>query len=125
MKHPELEELKTQTEYWKKKLSQIENENIRFKNRLMKILQTEIPRSKLDALDYFHSRFIQLDELITLLKHEVIEQLGVIADNITDTPAGMEHILLTHQRLETKLLILHDKFGHLQREFDMYVRQWF
>lgn len=121
MPKTEFEELTKQNEYWKYKLQLIEDENIQFKTRLANLLQNSVPKAQLDQLEDFFNRFIALDEQIILLKHEVREQLQLLAQYPVATPDILASLQASQQKLEARVVIVHSNFDQLNSEFSYYI----
>jgi hypothetical protein len=110
------------SESWKDELKVLEDENIRFKTRLADILATGFHKDQLERLEYFQNKFLKMDEQISLLRHEVREQL-----HLQQQPAlsngQLKKTMNLQRRLEVKMIIIHEYFDKLSAEFNNYLQE--
>lgn len=118
-----LEELRAQHESRKYLLKVLEDENIRFKLKLARILSTEFDREELGWLEHFQSRFLKMDEQIALLRHEISEQQGVLAS----VPATVEldTAAASERMMEKRFAMVQQHFDRLDADFRHYLQQSF
>lgn len=121
MNNGEKGELIYENEGWRKQLAILEDENIHFKTRLADILKSDFIKSKLEELEYFQNRFLKMDEQLSLLKHEVREQLYHLQQE--HFPMNGEHkkVIDLQRKLEVKIIIIKENFEKLSVEFNGYL----
>lgn len=112
--------LKRKIEFWKQQIGFIENGNIQFKARLTNILRKRTYKDHLDQLEEFQNRFLQLDDQITVLKHEVQEQLQELS--LYDvTGKVLPTAGYVQEKLEERLVIMNGNFNRLNNDFNNFV----
>src|SRR4026209_1512 len=79
-----LKQLQYESDSWKDLLGFMMDENIRQKNRLSEILHNGFNRNLLEEMENFQSRFINEDERIRLLRHELVELDKLLIREIFD-----------------------------------------
>jgi hypothetical protein len=106
-----INELVTKTEEWKQTLQLFENDNIRFKTALAKLLGTHGQDYPVDQFEHFQNRFLKMDGQILLLRHELREQQIRLQADVTMDALHRQADLLQ------KFSILHNYFSKLNTEF--------
>lgn len=56
---------------WTTALEKLRQENVQLKNRLSTAIQQQVSRSFLDEAELFQQRFIDKDQVIDLLRHDI------------------------------------------------------
>jgi hypothetical protein len=69
-------QLEYESDTWKRLLGFMIEENIHLKNRLIEILNSISDKNLLGEMENFHSRFIKQDDLINLLRNDVVDLSG-------------------------------------------------
>ncbi|WP_298738594.1 hypothetical protein [uncultured Chitinophaga sp.] len=121
MNNGEKGELIHENEGWRKQLALLEDENIQFKTRLADILKSDFVRSRLEELEYFQNRFLKMDEQLSLLKHEVREQLYHLQQDRFHINGEYKRIMDVQRKLEVKIIIIKENFEKLSTEFNGYL----
>ena len=114
------EQLQTESNSWKRSLAFIVEENVRLKNRLADLLKSKSERLMLESAENYQSRFIKTDELISLLRNEVVE-----FDKMLSTETGWNEKMLTLfevklNRIRGNVLLAENDFGKLKAGFNSY-----
>ncbi len=114
------EQFKTESNSWKRSLAFIVEENVRLKNRLADLLKSKSERLMLESAENYQSRFIKTDELISLLRNEVVE-----FDKMLSTETGWNEKMLTLfevklNRIRGNVLLAENDFGKLKAGFNSY-----
>lgn len=107
-----------ENEKWKQELRLIEDKNIGFKTRLVNILSTQSQNHQIELMEYFQNRFLKMDEQLSLLRHEVREQLHLLEYLKLSDRQQVKKIKDTQKRLEAKMAILRQDFYKLAAEFN-------
>lgn len=118
-------ELIHENEGWRKNLALLEDENIHFKTRLANILNGTFQKDQLEHLEYFQNRFLKMDEQLSLLKHEVREQLYHLQQEHFHMNGEYKKALDVQKRLEVKIIIVRENFEKLSVEFNSYMNNNF
>lgn len=81
-----LKQVKYEAESWKRLLQFLIEENINMKNRLSEVLSGPFDYNLLERLDTFQARFVQIDSLLSLIRHYVVEVEELLINNepVTD-----------------------------------------
>ena len=67
-----IKQFQHETSTWKRMLDFMQEENIHLKNRLSDVLKESFNKKMLDDVEIFQNNFIKADELIILLKNELV-----------------------------------------------------
>lgn len=118
-------ELIHENEGWRKQLAILEDENIHFKTRLADILKRSSHKDQLENLEYFQNRFLKMDEQLSLLKHEVREQLYHLQQEHFHVNGEYKRAVDLQKRLEVKIIIIQENFDKLSTEFNSYLEDNF
>lgn len=114
-------DLIVETTAWKQMIQQFENDNIYFKTRLASVLSVGRHDLPLEQFEHFQNRFLKMDGQITLLKHEVrqqLEQLQLTA-NVQDNVEDLS--LLLQSQLGKRIDLLEQQFELLLHDFSSYI----
>ena len=120
----ELNRILLQNEAWRQELKHLESENISFKTKLADILATDLPKGQLENLELFQTRFLKMDDQITLLRHE-IRECQELLDQLLQTNDVLRRIIDLHKGLQEKIFSLHENFNWLQADFNSYLSDSF
>ena len=118
-------ELIHENEGWRKQLAILEDENIHFKTRLADILKSSSHKDQLENLEYFQNRFLKMDEQLSLVKHEVREQLYHLQQEHFHVNGEYKRAIDLQKRLEVKIIIIQENFDKLSTEFNNYLESNF
>ncbi len=107
---------------WKCLLREMENETILFKTKLAQVLSGNFERKHLVHLEVFQSRFLKMDEQISLLRHEVRNFQEALLYSSMQDPANAN----TMQEILTgKMELIKNSFNTLSSDFSMYLQEHF
>jgi len=118
-------ELIADNENWKNELKTLEDGIIRFKTKLAGILEADLQPYELEQLEYFQNKFLKMDDQISLLRHEVREQLHLLQQLSQSNGPQLKKILDLQYRLEVKMIIIQGNFDLLSAEFSGYLQKTF
>lgn len=125
MLQKKMEQLEIETGTWKRMLDFFTEENIHSKNRLSAILKDRFERNLLEELENFHSRFIQQDEVIRLLRRDITELRKLLLKKPGNDGITLELIDRKVENLRHNLSDSERKFCELQFGFSRYLSQNF
>jgi hypothetical protein len=123
MRNGKLGELIADNENWKHELKVLEDGIIRFKTGLAGILETDFHKEDLEQFEYFQNKFLKMDEQISLLRHEVREQLHLLQQPSSSGGIQLKKTLDLQRRLEVKMIIIQENFDKLSTEFNGYLQK--
>lgn len=107
---------------WKRLLSFLLDENVHLKNRLSEILKDKFNNNLLEKVEEFLSRFVKEDELIGLLRNEVVE-----LDKMVQQYHGQEKVYFDIERklnnIRNNIISAEKQFGKLKSEFNDYLSE--
>lgn len=123
MRNGKTGELIADNENWKNELKVLEEGIIRFKTKLAGILEADLQLYELEQLEYFQNKFLKMDDQISLLRHEVREQLHLLQQLSQSNGPQLKKILDLQYRLEVKMIIIQGNFDLLSAEFSGYLQK--
>ncbi len=109
------------SESWKSKLADMQEENIHFKMCLAHMLASAPYKADMPSLEYFQSQFLNLDEGISLLRHEVGEQLRQLQLSSNASDLHLKLIEEDNRKLESKMNTLYRNFKKISTAFNNYM----
>lgn len=105
---------------WKRLLAFLLDENVHLKNRLSEILKDKFNNNLLEKVEEFLSRFVKEDELIGLLRNEVVE-----LDKMVQQYHGQEDFYYDIERklnnIRNNIITAEKQFSKLKSEFNDYL----
>lgn len=118
-----LKQLQYEINTWKRLLDFTMEENIRFKNRLSEILEYRFNTALLEDVERFQNRFIQQDEIISLLGNEITETenlvVGKISRNGTIIPAADKKL----KRMRKNMIAAEKRFSRTKTMFNHFLAE--
>ena len=119
MSESDIYQLKVESDTWKKLLSFLRDENIQLKNKLSETLKGAFDRSLLEGVEEFQSSFIKKDELIGLLRNDIVELDALLAKKVMGLKTtGID---LKLKQLRNNIIIVDREFAKLKDEFNKYL----
>jgi hypothetical protein len=116
-----LKQLQYESDTWKRLLSFMVEENVRLKNRLAEILKEQFNASLLEEVELFQSSFLKEDELIGLLRNEIVEFDKLLAREIFEDGKIMREVEKKMIKLRNNIDTAEKQFGKLKAEFNSYL----
>lgn len=113
MYHGTIGEMIKESESWKTRVQQLDNEKIRAKMRLSDILSRDIREERQDILEDLWKRFEKIDSEIALLKHEVREHIYQLNAPLLLRSLTPQKLTQFHKNIEVKVIVLHTNFERL------------
>ena len=118
-----LKQLKYETDTWKRLLDFMTEENIRFKNRISEILKDRFDKNLLEEVDGFQGRFIKLDEVISLLRDDIVEMDNLPAGRIFEDGMIIKETCKKMKRLRNNIATAESLFVKMKSEFNNFLAE--
>lgn len=96
---------------WQLQIDQLRLENNRLRDRLAKIISMEVSASFLEKAEHFNQKFIDMDQIIELMRHEVTDLIST-SDNVIS-----EQVDVTFIRFKQDIERCEREFINLKRSF--------
>ena len=116
-----MEQVKIESNSWKRLLDFFMEETVHAKNRLSDILSNGFDRNLLDELEDFQSQYIKQDEVISLLRHEIAELNKLLLNENQNNGINRDLIERKLENLRHNLSNSERRFCDLQLEFNRYL----
>ena len=101
----------------------IMDENIHLKNRLTEVLKDKFNKNLLDDLEYFHNNFIREDEMIRLMRNDIVELDELLVKEIFEDGKIIKQVERKLHKLHNDLENIQKQFGKLKFEFNNYLSE--
>ena len=121
MPQKKMQQVRIESNTWKRLLDFFREENVRSKNRLSDILRENFDRSLLEDLENFQSQFVKQDELIGLLRNEIAELDKLLLDEKMHDDVRPAMIERKIGNLRHNLSNSERRFSELQLDFNKYL----
>ncbi|MBK7123893.1 MAG: hypothetical protein IPH68_14545 [Chitinophagaceae bacterium] len=121
MSTAKLTQLQFETVSWQRLLDFMTDENIHHKNRLSEILKDRFDKNLLEEVDGFQNRFIRMDELIALLRHDHAEARKILQRETYADPLIQKKITGCMKKLRKNMITAEEQFGKLQSAFNHFL----
>lgn len=113
-----------ESEEWKRTLTFLLQENSFLKLRLADILSgKESSADFLEAAEMYQSRFIQKDEIIKLLLHDVSNLDDLLTRKIYEDGMLVKRVAYKQNHLRMQVRFLETEFNNLKLQFNNYLSQ--
>lgn len=116
-----LKQLQFETLSWQRLLDFMTDENIHHKNRLSEILKERFDKNLLEEVDGFQNRFIRMDELIALLRHDLAEVQKMQEREFYREPFLQKKMTRSMKKLRKNMNNAEEQFGHLKTAFNHFL----
>ena len=113
-------QLEYESDTWKRLLGFMIEENIHLKNRLIEILNSISDKNLLGEMENFHSRFIKQDDLINLLRNDVVELDKLLIRETFEDGKISDEISRKLNKLRNNIPNAEQQFSQLKFEFNNY-----
>jgi regulator of replication initiation timing len=118
-----LKQLQYEAETWKRLLGFMMDENIHLKNRLSEILKDRFDKNLLEEVEGFQSRFVKEDQMIGLLRNEVVELDKLLVREIFEDGSIIKNVDKKLKNLRNNISNAEKQFGKLKSEFNSYLSE--
>ena len=113
-----------ESDEWKRTLNFLSQENSFLKLRLADLLNgKESSADFLETAELFQSRFIQKDEIIQLLLHDVSKLDNLISRAIREDGLLIKEIVQTQSHLRRQMRFVETEFNTLKTQFNNYLSE--
>lgn len=116
-----LKQFQFESAAWKRELGFMKEENVHLKNRLAEILKGRIDKNLLKEAESFQNSFVSDDDIINLLRHDVIEFEKLLLHQSSERRVIFKDIKEKYETIFNHLRIAKSKFENLKTEFNNYV----
>ncbi len=121
MPHLKIKQLKYEINSWKRFLDYLTEENIQMKNRLSEILKEKFDTYLLEEVDGFQTRFIRKDNLVEVLRNEVLELDAIPVTEIFKDERIFKKIKTKIKRLHKNIINTEKQFSKLKADFHKFL----
>ncbi len=118
-----LKQLQYESDTWKRLLGFMMEENIHLKNRLSDILKDKFNEDLLEVVEIFQTDFIKEDEMIGLLRNEVVELDKLLVREIFEDGTIIKKVDAKIKNLRIKIQNVEKEFSNLKSEFNNYLSE--
>ncbi len=115
-----LSQLQFESDTWKRLLGFMTDENIHLKKKLSEILKEEFDNTMLEEAENFQTRFLKEDNLISMLRNEVVELDNLLVREIFEDGALKKEVNTRIRRIRKNIKNAETQFKKLKWEFNNY-----
>ena len=116
-----LEQLKYESDTWKRLLGFMRDENIHLKNMLSEVLKYKFDKNLLEEAESFQNSFLKEDDLIGLLRNDIAELDKLLGMMIFEDGKIINGIDMKLLKLRNNIIIAESQFGELKAAFNNYL----
>lgn len=120
MPEMKLQQLKYESNTWKRLLGFMTEENVHLKNRLSQILKEKFNADLLEEAEVFQSNFVKEDELIGLLRNDIAELDKLLEREMFEGGNTIKEVKRKLQKIRSNMEIAEKQFGTLKSGFNSY-----
>jgi len=121
MSELKLEQLKYESDTWKRLLGFMRDENIHMKNMLSEVLKYKFDKNLLEEAESFQNSFLKEDDLIGLLRNDIAELDKLLEMIIFEDGKITNGIDMKLHKLRNNIIIAERQFGELKSAFNNYL----
>ena len=121
MSELKLEQLKYESDTWKRLLGFMREENIHLKNMLSEVLKYKFDKNLLEEAESFQNSFLKEDDLIGLLRNDIAELDKLLEMIIFEDGKIINGIDMKLHKLRNNIVIAERQFGELKAAFNNYL----
>ena len=119
-----LNQCEKESDEWKRTLTFLSQENSFLKLRLADVLKApEISADLLEHAERYQSAFVQKDEIIRLLLHDVFKLDDLLTREIYEDGMLIKEVTYKHNHLRRQVRFLETEFNKLKVQFNNYVSE--
>ncbi|RXK86941.1 hypothetical protein [Filimonas effusa] len=104
---------------WLVILDELRQVNILLKNRLVHALKQDVSRNFIETAEYYHQKFIDKDQLIRLLRHDITSLLEEHIDAQDDSAPWLSRFFT----LEKDMQRIISEFSGMKAAFETYLSE--
>lgn len=121
MPDQKLRQLQYEADTWKRLLGFMMDENIHLKNRVSEILRNNFDRIHLDEIDDFQNRSVKADQLISLLRNEVVELDKLLTREVFEDGQIIHLVQEKLTRIRSSISNAEKNLAELKAAFNNYI----
>lgn len=115
-----LDQFRKESEYWKQRLEALQAESIGLKTIISERVSPDIDEDTLTKAESLHDQLMKKDEMIALLKSDIITFRNVIHSEISKD-GHIDKLMLMRKKLLKEIETLEQKFSQLKSDFNQYL----
>ena len=119
-----LQQLKHESDMWKRVLGFMKEENIHLKNRLSEILKTDISNDLLMKAEAFQNSFVREDDLILFLQNDIAVFDKLLMREIFEDGTIMNKLTESLKAIRKNISNAERQFNKLKLEFSNYLLEY-
>ena len=119
-----LQQLKHESDMWKRVLGFMKEENIHLKNRLSEILKTDISNDLLMKAEAFQNSFVREDDLILFLQNDIAVFDKLLMKEIFEDGTIMNKLTESLKAIRKNISNEERQFNKLKLEFSNYLLEY-
>lgn len=116
-----LKQFEYELDTWISSLEYIVDGNIRLKNRLSDILKDKFDKYLLEEVDDFQNRFINIDELVSLIRNDIAELNKLFERNLFEKGKLKPEIDRKVKLIRSNLNTVEKRFTRLKSDFNTFL----
>ena len=102
-------------------LDKVRQENARLKDTLSDLVQLDISRYDIDYAEYYQQRFLEIDQVVDLLRHDMINFLIKVVNR--HVPIELPLTYTRFSALKRNVFEVKGEFDLLRERFETYIHQ--
>lgn len=110
-------QFRKEAEEWRKRLERLQGESVRLKTIIAEKVSPDIDEDTLNNAENLHNKLMQKDEMITLLKFDIITFRNVV-ENEAIEDGQINKLALMEKKLQAEIEALERKFDQLKAAFN-------
>ena len=116
-----IEQLKHESDTWKRCLQFIQEENNNLKRRLSEVLQTDADKDFLERAEYFQNEFLSEDNIVTVLRYSIKELDDLTIRETFEDGAVIKELVHKQKKLNRDIEKTENHFSRLKSEFNNFL----
>ena len=121
MPDAKLKQLQYEADTWKRLLGFMVEENIYLKNRIAEILRNGFGKDKLEVVEEFQNKFIKQDDLVKLIRHQVVELDKLLVREIFEDGKIIHAVNKKLSAVRNNVTLAEKEFTKLKLSFNNYL----
>lgn len=121
MPEAKLKQLQYEADTWKRLLGFMVEENIYLKNRIAEILRNGFGKDKLEVVEEFQNKFIKQDDLVKLIRHQVVELDKLLVREIFEDGKIIHAVNKKLSAVRNNVTLAEKEFTKLKLSFNNYL----
>jgi transposase len=118
-----LKQLQYESDTWKRLLAFMMDENVHLKNWLSEILKQRLDPTTTEEMENFQNHFVKEDQLIGLLRHELVELDKLLVREIFEDGQLMKSVQKKLRQVRKNMIVSEREFRKLKSAFHSYLAE--